>query len=146
MLISLAISLGALGAAATIVIALKLVPAVRDPMSLPEAQLVLREAMRRAERDVSDEVTFLAESERKTREELRSLRRVMLQQRLEIAQLRSQARQQWVEFDVSFDPRAQELESRSRRARAEARQFSELPVGSAEVVPPLLEAGEQTPA
>lgn len=115
MLAALLVFIFALAAATvTIVAALKLVTPMRDPA---EGNGELRVG----------ELAASAASE--TKEELDSLRKVVLQQRLEIAQLRREARLQ-----RDMDPRRQELEARKRRARLEARQFNDMPVGSIEKI------------
>ena len=115
MLATLLVVLFALTAAiVTIAIALKLVPPMRVPVQSSGEPLV-------------GEHASMAVGEIK--EELDSLRKVVLQQRLEIAQLRREARLQ-----RDMDPRSQELEARKRRARLEARQFNEMPLGSVEQI------------
>jgi hypothetical protein len=114
MLATLLVFLFAVAAAlVTIVVAFKFVPPMRIPKSGGE--------LLRGER------ASVAASEIK--EELDSLRKVVLQQRLEIAQLRREARLQ-----RDMDPRRQELEARKRRARLEAQQFNKMPLGSVEKI------------
>jgi uncharacterized membrane protein YhiD involved in acid resistance len=100
---------GALAAALSIAVAVRLVPPLREPLPQSESRAFLKEAVRFAEWD--------------TKEEIESLRQMMLQQRLEITKLRRRE-------ELRRDPRAQELEQRKRRAGNEARHFNELPIAT----------------
>lgn len=106
----LILAFGVAAAAASIAIAVRLLPPARGPLSRPFASreaVLLEEARWRAERE--------------TKEEIDALRQVMLQQRLELMQLRRREERR-------EDPRSRELALRSRRAANEAQLFSEQPV------------------
>ncbi len=133
-MIFIVIALGVFAAAATIVIAVRLVPPVRDPMALPANRVIVELAHRLAGAQVRSENEAALQAEVDTRDEIDSLRQMMLQQRLEIAQLRREARTVRREIEPITDPRAQDLDLRKRRAGLEARQLGELPVGSVERV------------
>jgi hypothetical protein len=110
MLIPALIAMFGAFAATTIVIAIRLVPPIREPETPSESEAISVEARREME------------------DQIEPLRTMMLQQRLEIARLRREIK---IQRRVQ-DPRGQELEARKRRAGIEARERDRQPLGSVE--------------